>query len=323
MKPVALDCWQFAATEDAFRRTPCTGFHITFTTRFLQAFVFAAVCTYAAFGGTYFVITSYLMSQMNWTQANASLALFAQSMATIVGYFINYNIVGVIPGQAYACFGLGLLLCAIGNVVVGVASPLLGVTGFWVGFMLIGLSYGLSLPALPTIVSQYAAPEQQAQLQAVFTIASMLGMIVGSELQTNLYSETAEGVLAGLPFYASAGLLLIALFLHSLVRQLMFVFFLFFFCFIFIFLLLTCTFGLVCCALIGLPILSIQSLPTTLDTPTTQPAVNSHVTAHRDSLIVVQCHHHSYQLNTAPHTHLYNISIVRIYVEKTLLFTVE
>ena len=172
---------------------------------------------YASFGGTYFIATPYLLAQMGWTQANASLALFSQSFATIAGYGLNYWAVGSVRGESYSMFGIGLGCAAAGNLIVGLLSPA-HVAGFWVGFLIIGVAYGFALPALPTIASQHAAPEEQAQLQSAFTVASMIGLIVASQLHTNIFDVNAVGVVAGVPFYTSTVLLVVALVIHVLVR---------------------------------------------------------------------------------------------------------
>ena len=101
------------------------------------------------------------------------------------------------------------------------------VSGFWIGFMLLGVAYGYVLPAMPSIASRHADPEEQAQLQATFTIANFIGIIAGSELHTNIYDEFETGVLAGIPFIASTALLWTAFIIFVIVRT----FFAFIHCF--------------------------------------------------------------------------------------------
>ena len=201
----------------ALRKNLCAGCCIVVRSPFLRLYIVSCVLMYCAFGGTFFIAASYLLAQMRWTQANASLALFLQSVATIVGYIVNYSVVGSVRGESYTTFGIGVSGAIVGNLVVGLLSPS-HVAGFWVGFMIIGLAYGFALPALPTIASMHADSEEQAQLQSTFTVATMIGLIVASELHTNIYDENAVGVVAGTPFFASSGLLAMSLVIHVLVR---------------------------------------------------------------------------------------------------------
>lgn len=201
----------------ALRKNLCAGCCIVVRSPFLRLYIVSCVLMYCAFGGTFFIAASYLLAQMRWTQANASLALFLQSVATIVGYVVNYSVVGSVRGESYTTFGIGVSGAIVGNLVVGLLSPS-HVAGFWVGFMIIGLAYGFALPALPTIASIHADSEEQAQLQSTFTVATMIGLIVASELHTNIYDENAVGVEAGTPFFASSGLLAMSLLIHVLVR---------------------------------------------------------------------------------------------------------
>ena len=113
---------------------------------------------------------------------------------------------------------IGLCLALIANVIVGLLSPV-HVAGFWVGFLMLGVSYGFSLPAYPTIISLHADPNEQSQLQSTFTVATMIALIIASELHTNIYDENAVGVVAGAPFYTSAALFLASGVLHVVVRS--------------------------------------------------------------------------------------------------------
>ena len=102
---------------------------------------------------------------MQWTQANASLALFLQSFATIGGYILNYITVGTVKGEAYTTLGIGLVLAIVGNLIMGLLSPS-GVAWFWVGLMVLGVGYGFALPAWPTIVSKHCQQEEQVPYSA-------------------------------------------------------------------------------------------------------------------------------------------------------------
>ena len=202
----------------AIRKNPCTGWCIVFRSAFLALFMFSCLLTFWSLGGTYFVVTGYMMSQMGWVQSSASLALCAQTIATLIGYVLNYWTVAVVRGDVYTCFGIGTGLAGLGNLVIAVASPY-HVSGFWIGFMLLGVAYGYVLPAMPSIASRHADPEEQAQLQATFTIANFIGIIAGSELHTNIYDEFATGVLAGTPFIASTALLWTGFIVFVIVRS--------------------------------------------------------------------------------------------------------
>lgn len=197
----------------AIRNNPCAGCCIVGRSKFLRLFTLSVILMYCAFGGTFMISTSYLLAQMDWIQANASLALFCQSCATIAGYIMNYWTVANVRGESYTTFGIGVSAAALGNLMVGLLSPY-HVAAFWVGFLIIGIAYGFALPALPTIASLHAEPEEQAQLQSTFTVATMIGLIVASELHTNIYDENAVGIIAGTPFFASVGLLVVSLIIH-------------------------------------------------------------------------------------------------------------
>ena len=158
------------------------------------------------------VYVIYADFRFHWTDRTVGFSLATIGIFTaIYGALLVKPVVAKIGERG--AITLGLIGGAIGYTMFGLSKT--GVL-FWLGIPLLNLM-SFAWPAAQSILSQKTSPSEQGQLQGAINSLRGIAGLVGPVLFTYIFSKSigagAIVPLPGAPFFAAAGMLLIALLL--------------------------------------------------------------------------------------------------------------
>jgi MFS family permease len=192
------------------------GLRLISNDRFIMCFMFVNLLIYVAITGSIQIMGGFLLADLKLNQAVASLAGIVQQVPILLGVFLTTKCMRSVG--AFRTQYFGMILCLVGHAIMGIA-PFFGLLPrsivWWFGFCVVGISLGLITTTSPTIISVRVNDHDQAKLQAVLVVCNNIGTAVGAGIWANYFFKAGvEGLSGGLPFLASAGVLLLALALY-------------------------------------------------------------------------------------------------------------